>query len=80
VRRAGQNNIPAPLPGCDLSLEPNPRVSHKTLHQRLHSLQPSGLATPEACKKISPGYAFFAYPGYTVANEKRTPKAVRGPA
>jgi hypothetical protein len=25
-----------------------------------------GLATPEACKEISPGYAFFAYPGSDV--------------
>jgi len=38
-------------------------VSHKTLHPGLSSVQPFGLATPEACKYISPGYAFFAYPG-----------------
>jgi hypothetical protein len=44
------------------------------------SNQPSGLSTPEACKKISPGYAFFAYPGYHVARENRAPKAVRGVA
>jgi hypothetical protein len=48
----------------------NPRVSHKTLHP--------GLATPEACKYISPGYAFFAYPGKTFVRENRTPKVVRG--
>lgn len=58
--------ILAPLPGCDLRLQSNPRVSHKTLHPGLSSLQPSRLATPEACMEISPGYAFFAYPGTTL--------------
>ena len=42
-----------------------PRVSHKTLHAGLISMQPFGLATPEACKYVSPGYAPFAYPGLT---------------
>ena len=69
---------PCTPPGCDLPLPPKPRVSHKTLHPGLSSLQPSGLATPEACKEISPGYAFFAYPEYKVTSENRTPKAVRG--
>jgi len=41
-------------------------------------MQPSGLATPEACKDISPGYAFFAYPGKTISRENRTPVGVRG--
>ena len=53
-------------------------MSHKTLHPELSSLQPFGLATPEACKNISPGYAFFAYPGKTFPRENRTPKVVRG--
>src|SRR5205085_11864449 len=55
--------ILAPLPGCGSPVDSRPRVSHKTLHPGLHSVQPFGLATPEACKYISPGYAFFAYPG-----------------
>src|SRR5437868_12279924 len=55
--------ILAPLPGCDCPVDSKPRVSHKTLHPGLSSLQPFGLATPEACKDISSGYAFFAYPG-----------------
>jgi vitamin B12 transporter len=70
--------IPGTPPGCDQFSQPKPRVSHKTLHQGLISMQPSGLATPEACKEISPGYAFFAYPGYKVLGENLTPKAVRG--
>jgi hypothetical protein len=70
--------FPAPVPGCDLAIQPKPRVSHKTLHPGLHSHQPSGLAAPEACLEISAGYAFFAYPGYKVAGENRTPKVVRG--
>src|SRR5438132_12461500 len=41
-------------------------------------MQPFGLATPEACKNISPGYAFFAYPGQTFPGDNRTPKVVRG--
>jgi len=41
-------------------------------------MQPFGLATPEACKNISPGYALFAYPGKTFRGENRTPKMVRG--
>ena len=41
-------------------------------------MQPFGLATPEACKYISPGYAFFAYPGKTFPGENRTPEVVRG--
>ena len=44
----------------------------------LFSLQSFGLATPEACKNISPGYAFFAYPGKTFPGENRTPEVVRG--
>src|SRR5437868_14064027 len=55
--------ILAPLPGCDSPVDSTPRVSHKTLHPGLSSVQPFGLATPEACKHISHGYAFFAYPG-----------------
>ena len=42
------------------------------------SIQPSGLATPEACKYISPGYAFFAYPGEKCCGDDRTPEVVRG--
>ena len=42
--------------------------------------QPSGLGTPEACENISPGYAFFAYPGYECRNKTRTPEVVRGVA
>src|SRR5437867_6258511 len=68
----------APLPGCDFPVDSKPRVSHKTLHPGLSSMQPSGLATPEACKRISPGYAFFAYPGKTSRAQTRTPKVVRG--
>ena len=60
------------------SLRAHPRVSHKTLHPGLISVQPSGLGTPEACKNISPGYAFFAYPGKTFTAENRTPEVVRG--
>jgi len=70
--------IHAPLPGCDLHNNSNPRVSHKTLHPGLISMQAFGLATPEACKYISPGYAFFAYRGKTFVRENRTPKVVRG--
>src|SRR5438093_12639404 len=44
------------------------------------SRQPSGLRTPEACKYLSPGYAFFAYPGIRLAGKNRTPTAVRGVA
>ena len=40
--------------------------------------QPSGLGTPEACENISPGYAFFAYPGFAFRSKNRTPKVVRG--
>jgi len=40
-------------------------------------VQPFGLATPEACKDIGPGYAFFAYPGKTFPVGNRTPEAVR---
>ena len=29
-------------------------------------------------KKLSPGYAFFAYPGKTFTGENRTPEVVRG--
>src|SRR5258707_13300655 len=42
------------------------------------SRQPSGLRTPEACTYISPGHAFFAYPGKTFPCENRTLKVVRG--
>src|SRR5437867_5489269 len=68
----------APLPGCDFPVDSKPRVSHKTLHPGLSSVQPFGLATPEACKNISPGYAFFAYPGKTFPSENRIPEAMRG--
>ena len=37
-------------------------------------MQPFGLATPEACKYISPGYAFFAYPGKRFNARNRTPE------
>ncbi len=70
--------IHAPLPGCNFAIDSKPRVSHKTLHPGLISLQPSRLATPEACKDFSPGYAFFAYPGKTFPEGNRTPKVVRG--
>ena len=71
--------ILAPLPGCDSPVDSKPRVSHKTLHPGLSSVQPFGLATPEACKYISPGYAFFACPGKGL-RENCTPKVVRGVA
>ena len=48
-------------------------MSQKTLHPGLSSVQPSGLATPEACEYISPGYAFFAYPGKTF-NARTAPR------
>jgi hypothetical protein len=70
--------ILAPLPGCVLTANALPRVSHKTLHPGLISKQPFGLRTPKACKYISPGYAFFAYPVETFPHENRTPKWVRG--
>jgi len=38
-------------------------VSHKTLHPWLMFLHASGVTSPEGCEEISPGYAFFAYPG-----------------
>jgi len=43
-------------------------VSHKTLHPGLMSLQPSGLATPEACLDISPGLSERSErnPGYGI--------------
>src|SRR5438094_4030681 len=64
--------------GVRFSRRSKPRVSHKTLHPGLSSLQPFGLATPEACTYISPGYAFLAYPGKTFTGENRTPEVVRG--
>src|SRR5438876_6524856 len=76
--RTPSGSPPGPLRGAFSRIDFNPRVSHKTLHPGLSSLQPFGLATPEACTYISPGYAFFAYPGKTFTGENRTPEVVRG--
>jgi hypothetical protein len=62
------NIDPCTPPECISLREPMPRVLHKTLHAGLISMQPFALATPEACKDISSGYAFFCVPGANVTS------------
>jgi hypothetical protein len=58
-------NSPRTPAGCVIPVNTQRRVSQKTLHPALMYLHASSVASPKGCRELSPGYAFFAYPGKT---------------